>query len=390
MAYHDFPWQKGSSNSFHKLLSLSLPVLQGKRVLDVGCNEGYFCGWAAFQKASYVHGIDYSPQFIANAKAWFPSCSFSCSDWNSLGSRMYDVILCLSALHYAPDQEAFIHRLMERLDPSGVLVLEIGVVESEEDSFVPVKRAMRQGEYDIRLFPTFAKVSSMLASYAFKYMGPSVQQAGDPLGRHVFHVQHKRPLAVLFMDAHYSGKSSVASALLRPEIPRIFGEALYHKIADGGVATSDALKAHMVFVEGTRHMIPPQITRAIAASGLLPEFVRLCCSLAGGKDFVLEQYIPEEYRLEVAGVCQDAGFFVVDVALFSAYGGRNWVTKRPPYAHYLAYSKYLERQYLIDEEAYLAANPDVAQAVADGAMPSASYHHWYFGKEQKRRLRPGQ
>ena len=44
MAYHDFPWQKGASDSFAKLLALSLPALQGKSVLDVGCNEGYFCG----------------------------------------------------------------------------------------------------------------------------------------------------------------------------------------------------------------------------------------------------------------------------------------------------------------------------------------------------------
>lgn len=33
----------------------------------------------------------------------------------------------------------------------------------------------------------------------------------------------------------------------------------------------------------------------------------------------------------------------------------------------------------IDEEDYLARNPDVAEAVAAGGLPSASYHYKYFG-----------
>ncbi len=33
----------------------------------------------------------------------------------------------------------------------------------------------------------------------------------------------------------------------------------------------------------------------------------------------------------------------------------------------------------IDEEDYLARNSDVAEAVAAGGLPSASYHYKYFG-----------
>ena len=386
MAYHDFPWQKGSSNSFAKLVALSLPALQGKSVLDVGCNEGYFCGWAAFQKAALVHGIDREPRFIEQARGWFPKCTFFRKDWTELGPRKYDVILCLSAMHYAADQEALIRLLMSRLEPGGVLVLEIGVAEGDRDEFVPIKRSICKKDDDTRFFPTFAKVHSMLDAYAFKYMGQSVMQRGDPLPRHVFHVQHKRPLAVLFLDAHYSGKSSVSKSLLRQDIPKIYGESVYHDIHDGKIAASDELKSHITYVEGTQHMMPPAITEAICRNGLLPQLAEVYFTIAGGRDFVLEHYIPHAHRLKIAELCDEAGYFVVDVALFNAHKADAWVVKRPAYKHYEAYLKYLERLCDIDEQAYLAAHPDVAQAVAEGKLPSGKYHYWHFGRRENRRL----
>ena len=52
MSYQSFPWQAGDSDSVGKLCSLFLPDLKGKRVLDVGCNTGFFCGWAAYKQAA--------------------------------------------------------------------------------------------------------------------------------------------------------------------------------------------------------------------------------------------------------------------------------------------------------------------------------------------------
>lgn len=386
MAYHDFPWQKGSSRSFEKLLALSLPALQGKTVLDVGCNEGYFCGWAAFQKADYVHGIDINPAFIEQAKTWFPSCTFSCKDWHYLGQRSYDLILCLSAMHYAPDQSALIGLLMSKLAPDGVLVLEIGVADGEKDEFVPVKRSIHKQNDDIKFFPTMPKVHSMLSPYTFKYMGGSVMQSGDPIPRHVFHVQNKRPYAILLMDSHYAGKTSFCNAVFRPDIFKIHGELIYHSIKDGEINASDELKEHISYVEGTKHMLPPRITADICKNGLLPELAGLYCKLAGKRDFILEHYIPPAYREQMAELCEAAGYFVVDVAIFQAFKNNSWLIKRPPYKHYEAYLKYLEKLCALDEKAYLAAHPDVAQAIADGSFASAKEHYWKIGKRENRKL----
>lgn len=386
MAYQDFPWQKGSSSSFDKLKALSLPSLQDKSVLDVGCNDGYFCGWAAFQKAAFVHGVDREPRFIEQARTWFPMCTFSCKDWTELGQRKYDVVLCLSALHYAEDQGLFIQSLVDKLTPDGILVLEIGVAQGEVDEFVAVHRSIHAKNDDTKFFPTFAKVHSLLAPYAFKYMGQSVMQRGDPLPRHVFHVQRKRPVAVLLMDSHYSGKSSFSSAILRPDLFKIHGESIYHDIYDGKIAAPDVIKQFIVYVEGTTHMIPPVITRAICENGQLPELAKIYFELAGKRDFILEHYIPSDYRVELAELCYAAGYFVANVTLFNAYKESAWVLKRPPYKHYEAYLKYLDKLCDIDEEAYLAANPDVAESVKNGLLPSAKYHYWHFGKREKRNL----
>ena len=42
----------------------------------------------------------------------------------------------------------------------------------------------------------------------------------------------------------------------------------------------------------------------------------------------------------------------------------------------------------IDEAAYLAANPDVAQAAAEDKLPSGQFHYRFFGKREKRKLKP--
>lgn len=45
-SYQSFPDQAGGSHSFDKLTQLRLPPLAGRSFLDVGCNEGFFCGFA--------------------------------------------------------------------------------------------------------------------------------------------------------------------------------------------------------------------------------------------------------------------------------------------------------------------------------------------------------
>lgn len=116
--YQSFPYRTGASNSPGKLTRLYLPPLAGRSFLDVGCNEGYFCGFAFFDGAAKAVGIDIREDALTTARRLFPQCEFRLQNWGSLDpDERFDVILCASALHYANDQEALIHTLVAHLTP---------------------------------------------------------------------------------------------------------------------------------------------------------------------------------------------------------------------------------------------------------------------------------
>ena len=101
--YQSFPDVPGDSHTLDKLKALQLPDLRGRSFLDVGCNEGFFCGFASYQGASRVLGVDHTAGFVERARRRFPACEFLCTDWNHLPDERFDVILLASALHYAED-----------------------------------------------------------------------------------------------------------------------------------------------------------------------------------------------------------------------------------------------------------------------------------------------
>ena len=381
MGYQTFPWQHGDSRSFEKLVSLYLPALKGKSVLDVGCNTGYFCGWAAFQQASHIKGIDCDPSFIAQAKIWFPECSFSCMRWEDLTTEQFDVVLCLSAIHYADDQKNLIDALMRKVKLGGMLVLELGVAPGDGDCFETVQRSI-----DTRAFPTRTKLHTMLAEYAFKPIGKSVQQGGDPIPRFVYHVYHKLPVAMLLLDEHYSGKSSVAEILFKSKLPRINGDIVYQRIASGELAVPAPLRRLILPDSRTGHINSAATTSNICNTGLLPELAAVFASMAGTRDFILDTYIPAAFHDELCEIFHEAGYFVASLSLWRSRI-RDWTRMRPPFSQYEAYAEHLERAGLVDEVAYLEANPDVALAVAEKRMPNAQYHYHHFGRREGRRIK---
>jgi SAM-dependent methyltransferase len=348
----------------------------------VGCNAGFFCGWAAFQEASFVRGIDINPSFIEEAKALFPECSFLHQSWEQLGPERYDCIFCLSAIQYAEDQQALLDKLVERLAPDGLLVLELGVAPGAGDAFVPVRRSI-----DTRLFPTAEKLRSMLSAHTYKYIGPSVPQVGDPIPRSVYHVRRAKPRAALFLDNPNSGKSNTVATLLNPAILRIAGDKLLEQVVQGALAAPEKLRPLIQPVPGTNRFNGCAIINAICAAGLLPELAAFFTEPAQGRDFVLDAYIPADYREQFSAIVEKAGYFVVEVSLRAARVP-DWVRGRVPPERAFAYLDHLEQREDFDEEAYLAANPDVAEAVAKGKIVSGRRHYRYFGKRENRPLRP--
>jgi SAM-dependent methyltransferase len=303
--YQSFPDAVGDSRTLEKLKGLKLPDLADRSFLDVGCNEGFFCGFAKFVGARRAVGLDHSELFIERARHRFPDCEFFQQGWEQLPQGSFDVILLASALHYAEDQAALVHRLVERLSPDGVLILELGIVSSPDNAWVRVKRGI-----DERDFPTMDKLREVLRGYAWKWMGRSVSQDGDPVARHVIHVSRRRPVAYLLMQPPAYGKSSIAASLFAPAGIRVVsGDQEIALIAQGKQVTSTRLR------DAVAHDYSPfridETIRRIFESGAAEDLVHLWLQQAGDADFALDVYVPPDYYAEVESTIASRGYLPV-------------------------------------------------------------------------------
>jgi len=224
-AYQDFDGS-GSSNSRAKLAALQLhdlprsdsdaPPLQGKSVLDIGCNEGYFCAEAVRQGASRVVGIDIQRASIDSARQRCPAATFVQGSWWDIPDEKFDCIFFLSAIHYEPEQRKLLRKLRDHLTPRGVLILECGVVV---EGGVRAWRTIQRWD-GVRRYPTRdLLVRDLLADFAVRPVGRSVDQAGDPIPRYVFHCTPYASIAMIVGARTLSGKSSLAFQLETRGVP---------------------------------------------------------------------------------------------------------------------------------------------------------------------------
>ena len=91
-----------------------------KKILDVGCSEGYFA-FEASKFASNVIGVDLDPIRIerANLIKEFKqnkNCEFICKDCKDLPKKDFDISFALGLLHRIPDPIGFIKSLTEISD----------------------------------------------------------------------------------------------------------------------------------------------------------------------------------------------------------------------------------------------------------------------------------
>lgn len=305
--YQSFPDAAGDSRTLDKLKALRLPGLEGRSFLDVGCNEGFFCGFARFQGAKRAVGVDSSALFIERARERFPECEFHQQGWEHLPEGQFDVILLASALHYADDQPALVRALVERLSPDGTLVLELGIVSSRKAEWTRVKRGI-----DEREFPSMPMLREMLAGYAWKWMGPSVSQDGDPVARHVVHISRRRPVAYLLMQPPGYGKSSLASGLFPGAgVAVVSGDQVLGQVAKGQGGGGVSKKLVEAVTEDYSPFRLDQTIDRIFDRGLGADLVALWLSGVEGGDVALDAYVPASHHREIEGLLDARGYLPV-------------------------------------------------------------------------------
>lgn len=121
------PWGDPGLFAWHVArYRFALPFVDGKRVLDIGCGEGYGSALLA-ERADEVVGVDYSPAAVSHASASYvrPNLRFAVQDAAALDPSLgsFDVITCFEVIEHLKDQDAVLAGAAGLLSRPGVLVL---------------------------------------------------------------------------------------------------------------------------------------------------------------------------------------------------------------------------------------------------------------------------
>jgi ubiquinone/menaquinone biosynthesis C-methylase UbiE len=229
--YQSFSDVAGDSDSIAKLTSLRLPErLDGKSVLDIGCNEGFFCQEAWRRGAKRVVGLDNQPTYISRARQRDPHTEYHLFDWSDLQQldETFDVILLLSALHYADDPRRLLRAAFRLVNPHGMLILECGVALGNEPKLVRVERPVG----DVVHHPTLSMIESAFPAGVVRRIGPSVNQPGDQVRRFVFRVTRRKAIVMLIAGQGGSGKSTLAQQLQSDSVRVVSLDSLIWTLPD--------------------------------------------------------------------------------------------------------------------------------------------------------------
>lgn len=160
------PWRKGPFELFglhidtewrsdwkwDRLKGALLP-LDGRRVLDVGCGNGYHCWRMLGAGAAEVIGIDPTPLFILQFKAiqrylQLPHIHVLPATLESLPEYLpaFDTVFSMGVLYHRRDPMEHLTSLKQKLVPGGQLVLETLVIEGDDHALLePNGRYARMG-----------------------------------------------------------------------------------------------------------------------------------------------------------------------------------------------------------------------------------------------------
>lgn len=207
--YQSFLNGDGSSNSEGKLAAIRLPnQMEGLRVLDIGCNEGFFSITALERGAAEVVGIDADAAAIARAKQRSEGVNFIHQTWDALPPGPFDVVLMLSALHYEPNPRDLLRRIAHVLRPDGLFILETGVSSRSGATVEWTQRPIARD--DVMWYPTRdLLIRRYLEPFVVREAGPSVSQRGDKVLREVFHCTPRRPTVLLIGGPSGTGKTAL-------------------------------------------------------------------------------------------------------------------------------------------------------------------------------------
>ncbi len=164
---------------FDPLVELLGGSLEGKRVLDLGCNAGYWSLCAVQSGCEFVQGIDGRQMHVDQANLVFrvkgvdeTRYSFVAGDIFETDLRRFgsfDVVLCLGLMYHISKHMD----LMERIDEVNADVLVVDTVVSRaKGSFLELRRERRDDprnsvDHDLVMFPTRQAMRDLAENFGY-------------------------------------------------------------------------------------------------------------------------------------------------------------------------------------------------------------------------------
>ena len=106
--------------------ALAVGLAEGRRVVDVGCGEGYGAAWLA-SRARSVIGVDVAPEAIAHARSSYQAAglSFAVGDARQmdLPDGSADLVTCFETIEHVSNPGAVLDELARILAPAGILLV---------------------------------------------------------------------------------------------------------------------------------------------------------------------------------------------------------------------------------------------------------------------------
>ncbi len=299
------PGKPGMSDSFKKLARLRLPDdLRGKRVLDIGCNEGLFCRIAKERGAERVVGIDFDSFRMDAARERYGALGidFRLQTWDRLPEGEFDYVIWASGMQYEPDPRKVTEQVLQCLAADGTFILECGVVDS---GFSETRYFVRHS--DVRSYPTITYLlEEILDGFAARDIAPAEMAEGDPVPRMVFHCRRAKPEILIVRGGTGDGKSSFAQRNFRNSATKTIH--LDHVISWLALAKFAPTPLVKFLQENLNPKSLGPLYVAVDEHGLTEEYVALIVGLVSPHDrltviegFLTDRQLEKLKRLAVPG-----------------------------------------------------------------------------------------
>lgn len=181
------PWRKGPFELFGIFLDAEwrsdkkwarieskLPLLKDKKILDIGCNSGYYLYKMAAHSPKVVLGIDPSSLFYLQFQVLQHYFNESKIDMfplkaealNDHFSNTFDVIFCMGILYHQKDPQACLRQLRKVMAQQGYLVLETLILPGDHtEELIPQERYAKMS--NVYCVPTLMRLKEWIQNSGF-------------------------------------------------------------------------------------------------------------------------------------------------------------------------------------------------------------------------------